>query len=322
MEQIMKTLLFIILITFVTEISYAQNRLQISDGKIPECTSEQTESSVLNHFRKYSSFTDPGEYSYLYKDLPDSLPDLCSIIKAQFIHPYADLPNCRDIIPRERWNEFPKYPTVKSILEGLLSYNEAGITTERETKDKLVLICRQNAILLASILKYRGIPARVRAGHAAYIAPGFHVSHTICEVWNEEDKRWMLVDPSMDMVDFSRDQFDFSNELWIQFQNDEIDPNLYGVPRRYTGLISIVGKISTDLASLLGIEYPIYHYAPILDYIKQNNTLTSEHIEVLNRISELMKTIDEDNISRLREIYNSSPVIQITEKVDFSKSPL
>ncbi|MHC4191733.1 MAG: hypothetical protein ACYTBX_10105 [Planctomycetota bacterium] len=278
---------------------------------------KQTDRSILDFYRQYSSFTDPGKYGYLYENLPDSLPELCSLIRSQFIHPYAELPKYREQIPKERWNESLKYPTVKSILEGLLSYDSSGLMKDRKPEDRLVLGCRHNAILLASILKYRGIPARVRYGHATYIIPGFHASHTICEAWNENDKRWMLVDPSMDMVDFSREKFDFSNDLWLKMQRREIDPNLYGIPRRYTGLVSIVGKVSPDLASILGTEYTIYQYAPILDYAFENdNQLTSEHIKTLNRISELMKSIDAENLSKLKEIYNNTPEIQITKSFE------
>jgi hypothetical protein len=184
----------------------------------------------------------------------------------------------------------------------------------RKPENRLVLGCRHNAILLASILKYRGIPARVRIGHVTYLKPGFHLSHTICEVWNENDKRWMLVDPSTNMVDFSREKFDFSNDLWLKMQNEEIDPSQYGSPGRYTGLVSILGKVSPDLASILGTEYPVNQYAPILEYAFQNNNqLTSKHIETLNRISELMKSIDADNLLKLQEIYNNTPEIQITK---------
>jgi hypothetical protein len=188
---------------------------------------------------------------------------------------------------------------------------------DRKLEHRLVLTCRDNAILLASILKYRGIPARVRYGHSSYLIPGFHASHVICEVWNEKDSRWMLVDPSTDMVDFSRDKFDFSNDDWLKMQQKEIDPNLYGSPGKGTGLVSIVGKVCIDLASILGTEYTIYQYPPILDYaFENNNQLTSEHIEILNRISELMKSLDADNLSKLREIYNNTPEIQITKSFE------
>jgi len=312
----MKSTVFVLLISFLMEICSAQTSIHESDRLSMNNSNNPVDTSLLEFYRQYSSFTDPGEYAYLFANLPDSLPELCSLIKSQIIHPYDDLQKYRELIPQERWNEAFSYPSVKSILEGLVSYDSSGFVNDRKPEDRLVLGCNQNAILLASILKYRGIPARVRTGHTTYIMPGFHISHTICEVWNENEMRWMLVDPSMDMVDFSREKFDFSNELWLKLQNEEIDPNLYGIPRRYTGLVSIVGKVCTDLASILGTEYPIDQYSPILDDIFQNNQLISKQIETLNKISELMKSIDADNISKLQDIYNNTPEIQITKSFE------
>ena len=269
--------------------------------------------SVLGFYKQYSTFTDPGEYAYLYKNLPDSLPELCSLIKSQFIHPFTELPQYSELIPKERWNESVNYPTVKSILKGLISYDSRGIVKDRKPENKLVLGCHEYAIILASIMKYRGIPARVRCGHATYLVPGFHESHTICEVWNKNDKRWMLVDPSTNMIDFKRDKFDFSNDTWIQMQQGKIDPNLYGLPGIYTGVASIVGKISPDLAYLLGNEYPLNQYAPMLDFVFKNNKLTKEQTEIVNRISELMKLLDATNLSKLQEIYDNTPQIQMTK---------
>ncbi|NQU88156.1 MAG: SUMF1/EgtB/PvdO family nonheme iron enzyme [Mariniphaga sp.] len=313
----MKHVLFYLMISILMEFSYAQNSIQKSDVQVLNYNFEQDDGSVLNFYRQYSSFTDPGKYAYLYENLPDSLPELCSLIKSQFIHPYAELPRYRDQIPEGRQDESSMYPTVKSILEGLLSYDTSGLVNNRKPENRLILGCRHNAILLASILKYHGIPARVRAGHATYIIPDFHTSHTICEVWNEKNKRWMLVDPSMGKVDFSRDKFDSSYDAWLKLQKNEIDPNLFGMPGQYPGVISIVGKVCTDLASILGTEYPIYQYSPILDYAFENDMqLTLEHIETLNRISELMKSLDADNLSKLQEIYNNTPQIQITKQFE------
>ena len=313
----MKNTLSILLISILMEICSAQTSIPKSDAPSMKSTNQPVDTSLLDFYRQYSPYTDPGEYAYLYENLPDSLSELCNLIRSQFIHPYAELPRYREQIPKERWDEAFSYPSVKSILEGLLSYDSSGIVKNRKPEARLVLGCNQNAILLASILKYRGIPARVRYGHATYIIPGFHVSHTICEVWNGKEMRWMLVDPSTDMVDFSRERFDLSNELWLKMQNGEIDPNLYGIPGRYSGQVSIAGKVCTDFASILGTEYPINQYAPILDYaFKNNNQLPTEQIETLNRISELMKSIDAESLSELHELYKNNPEIQITKSFE------
>src|SRR4030042_6724120 len=310
----MKTTLSILLISFLTGICSSQTGEHESDALSINNTNDAVDTSLLDFYRRYSSFTDPGEYKYLYEKLPDSLPELCRLIQSQFIHPYAELPKYREQIPEERWNESLKYPTVQSILEGLLSYDSRGLVKDRKPANRLVLGCREYSIILASILKYRGIPARVRYGHATYLIPGFHASHVICEVWNENDKCWMLVDPSTGMIDYSREKFDFSNEFWLQLQKGEIDTNLYGVPHRYSGMGSIVAKLCGALASILGTEYTAYQYPPILDYdFQNNNQLTSRHIEILNRISELMKSIDADNISKLQDIYKNTPEIQFTK---------
>jgi formylglycine-generating enzyme required for sulfatase activity len=314
----MKTTIFILTISILMQFNCAQNSPQKDDGLILKNTFSKDDIQALNFYRQYSSFTDPGEYAYLYKNLPDSLPELCSLIKSQFIHPYAELPQYRDQIPKERWNESIKYPTVKSILKGLVSYDSRGLVKDRKPENRLVLACRENAILLASILKYRGIPARVRAGYATYLIPDFHTNHAICEVWNENDKRWMLVDPSTGMIDFSRDKFDFGNDAWLKMQKKEIDSNLFGMPGQHPGVLSIIAIVCTDLAFVLGTEYTIYQYAPILDYAFQNNNqLPAEQIEILNRISELMKSLDADNLSKLQDIYNNTPEIQITKTFKF-----
>jgi formylglycine-generating enzyme required for sulfatase activity len=322
----MKATLCFLIISLLMGISFAQNNSQKTDGQIQKYVFNKNSTSVLDFYRQYSSFTDPGEYAYLYKNLPDSLPELCSLIKSQFIHPVAELPIYRDQIPKERWNETVKYTTVKSILKGLVTYDSRGFVKDRKPEDRLVLGCREYAILLASILKYRGIPARVRYGFAPYLIPGFNSNHVICEVQNKNDKHWMLVDVGTNMIDFSREKFAFGNDSWLKMQKKEIDPNLYGVPGEYSknnGLVSIATMVCLDLASVLGNEYTVYQYAPISDYASQNNNqLPMDQIEILNKISNLMTSLNDDNLSKLQEIYYNTPQIQITKTFIFDLNKL
>ena len=309
----MKNTVIILLLSLLMQVGCAQNSPQMPDGQIQKYTFKD-DGDVLKFYRQHSLFTDPGEYEYLYKCLPDSLPELCLLLKSQFIHPYAELPEYRHLFPKERWDEQLKYPTVKSVLEGLKAYDSRGLVKDRKPEHRLVLGCRDYSLLLASILKYRGIPARLRTGHATYLIPGFHASHVICEVWNEEDKRWMLIDPGLGMVDFSREKFDFSYDAWLKMQKGELNSNLFGSPGKGAGMMSIIVKIPHDLASILGAEHTVYQYAPIMDFaLEHKSQLPAEQTEILNRICELMKSPDAENLSKLQEIYNTTPQIQMTK---------
>jgi formylglycine-generating enzyme required for sulfatase activity len=70
------------------------------------------------------------------------------------------------------------------------------------------------------------------------------------------------------------------------------------------------------LASILGTEYPVGQHSPILDYVFQNNQVDTKQAEILDRISELMRSIDVDNISKLQKIYDNTPQIQFTKKFE------
>lgn len=321
----MKTLQFILIISILIGLSFGQSKSQKSNEQFFQ-NEFKDDISVLDFYRQYSSFTDPGEYAYLYKNLPDSLPELCRLVKSQFIHPLAELPRYRNLIPKERWNETAKYPTVKLILEGLLKYDSSGFITDRKPENRLVLGCRENALVLASILKFKGVPARIRFGHAAYLIPGFYTNHVICEVWNKNEKRWMFVDPSTNMIDFSREKFALGNDSWFKLQKGEINPALYGIPGKYSnhnGLVSIAGMICSDLASVLGNEYTIYQYASIVDYAYDDNKkLPEEQTEILNRVSKLMQSFSAENLTKLQEIYDTTPQIQISKTFVFDVSSL
>lgn len=98
----------------------------------------------------------------------------------QIIHPvafrYNEIRNKKDCfwvdmtkVPVTRLKyEDDIFPTAQSVIAELLRKNP-NYTTKRKAKDKVHVTCRSQAILLASILKAKGIPARARSGFAEYI---------------------------------------------------------------------------------------------------------------------------------------------------------
>jgi hypothetical protein len=262
--------------------------------------------NTLEFYKNYSEYTSPGEYSYLFENLPDSLQDLCELIKCQFIHP-VDLGPYRNLIPENRHYEDRKFPSAEKLLAGLLALDSAGLTFERESVNRLVVTCRYHSVLLASILKSRGIPVRLRYGFAPYLAPGsgLHISHAICEVWNKKEKRWMYVDPDRKMVDFPREQFETGAEAWFSFRGGKVgDPNKYGVPDTW-GEIMILGTIYQDFLCVLGYE-PLYWEYPVTQYLSNKiSAVDPERLKVLDEIAQLMNNPDE-NLNRLMEIYKEN----------------
>lgn len=264
---------------------------------------------ILSFYRQYSDFTDPGEYVTMYNNLPDSIPAICRLIKSQLIHPIADLPRYRDQIPAERSYEDLKYPTVQSMLAGLKAYNPKGLVMDRKPADRLVVSCRYHAILLASILKHRGIPTRVRYGFATYLYPGYHVYHVICEVWNSQEQRWILVDADRPMEEISSEQFEPAGEVWMSYQQGKLDPNTYGVPD-WWGAHVILDVLCHDLAAVLGNEYIYYDRPPVSFNTAMNvKEMPAHEIELMNRISFLLTSVDA-NFNELQRVYNANPNLQ------------
>ncbi len=268
-------------------------------------------SNALDFYKNYSQYTDPGDYTDQFTSLPDSLTGLCDLIKCQFIHP-VDLDPYRHLFPSKKYYEDPQFPTVQDLITGLLDLDSNGLTFDRKPENRLIVTCRYHSIFLASILKFRGIPARVRYGFAPYLSKNRdrHICHVICEVWNKTEQRWMFVDPDRKMVDFSRDEFELGGDAWLKYQRGGIDnPNKYGVASSW-GKYHILDMLCHDFASILGDELLYWERPPISDDDSMNiDGLESAKKDVLDKISNLLKDPDL-NLNELMDIYDNKDYLQ------------
>ena len=164
------------------------------------------EKDILEFYKQTSYFTDLGYYKDFAKNLTDDIEQLCILQRMQIIHPVTfrdnQIRNKKDCF----WGDMTKvsvtrleyeddiFPTAQSVIAELLRKNP-NYTIRREAKDKVHVTCRSQAILLASILKAKGIPARARSGFAEYIHyDGICYDHWITEYFDEKENRWRLVD--------------------------------------------------------------------------------------------------------------------------------
>jgi hypothetical protein len=262
-------------------------------------------SNALEFYRTYGKHTDPGEFASLYEGLPESPKDLCDLVKAQLIHP-AELERYAGALPEGRKREDVSFCSVNGILRELVARNPHGLIMERTPAERLVLSCRFHAMLLASMVKSQGIPARVRVGFAGYLVPesGKHFDHWVTEVWNEGEQRWMTVDADAKRVDI--DDFEIAGDVWLAAKRGEIDPQVYGF-HIWWGLGYVVGNLCHDLWANLNEEL-IYWEGPEL-FHRGPDQLSAEETAFVDRLARLLQH-SEDNLDELTRLRAEHPLLQ------------
>jgi hypothetical protein len=260
---------------------------------------------VLDFYRTYGANVDPGEYAYLYEALPGSLPDLCDLIKAQLIHP-TEVEQYAGALPEGRKREDAGFYSVSDMLRELVARDPRGLTMEREPAERLVLSCRFHAMLLVSMIKSRGVPARVRVGFAGYLAPesGKHYDHWVSEIWNEGEQRWMVVDADVKRIDI--DDFELAWEVWLRARRGEIDPQRYGF-HVWWGLGYIVGNLCHDLYANLKDER-IYWEGPEL-FHRDPDGLSAEEAAFVDQLAHLLQHPGA-NLEELMALRAEHPLLQ------------
>lgn len=188
---------------------------------------------ILSHYLEYSQFTYPGPYEKHLKSLPDDIKELGLLLRKQLIHRTTveqgkvGFDATAEEVERTPWwrqAEDDNFNTAAAILAELFRRDPRGIVPDRKPENKLVLTCRHTTLLVASALKVKGIPCRVRSGYAPYFSDeeGLSVDHWINEYWNEKEKRWVIMDvdgsghdTGLDMFDLPKDAFDYPARAWL-----------------------------------------------------------------------------------------------------------
>jgi hypothetical protein len=205
--------------------------------------------SILSFYRTQSPLSDPGEYAFLYDDLPDDLEQLFKIINGVLIHAYdaRDTYNPTSVQRREKFLR-----TIRQRLERIIELDPSPLTHPREIKQQQISYCRDFALFLTSILRHKGYAARARAGFGAYFdyspQPPFRGDHWITEFWNPSASSWQLVDaetggedidrllnivkrPLKKGIDFehlrTNQDFYLAPYSWLAVRRGEIDVKLY-----------------------------------------------------------------------------------------------
>lgn len=285
------------------------------------------EQEILDFYRKTSPYTDLGYYREFARKLPDDIEELCFLQRMQIIHPVV-FKKDRNIRKKKEsfWGDMTKvpeamldfeddiFPTALGILAELLR-RDARYLAGREAKDKVHVTCRGQAILLAGILKAKGIPARARSGFAEYIGcDGIYRDHWITEYFDEREGRWKLADADMhcpdheisfDLNDIPHDKFLFGAGAFLGVREGKFaDENVQfaSVPPTL-GMKAAVRGLFYDFHSLMNDEIIFLHMPRYL--CDREFELSEEEYRELDGLAGLMLYPDE-NFKELKEIWENN----------------
>jgi hypothetical protein len=273
--------------------------------------------SPLRYYARSGPTTDPGGHADLFDGLPTEIPALCQAVQGLLLHIFwAERYGVE--LSEERKQEVD-IRRVSHKLTRIRELDDRPLTVERSLERKLVGNCRDFSVLLCAMLRHQGVPARARCGFGAYFTPGKYEDHWVCEYWNEDEERWVMVDAQLDALqrqvlgipfdpcDVPRDQFLVGGKAWHMCRAGEADPDHFGIFDLH-GMWFVRGNLVRDLLALNKVEILPWDGWGLI--AKRDEELTPDDMVLLDRIAELTMT-DAPPFREARAIYEKDERVHL-----------
>jgi len=156
---------------------------------------------------------------------------------------------------------------VADILDRVLALDPRPLTAPRAPEHRVAARCHNYAKTTVAFLRAHGVPARSRCGFGACFRPGWFEDHWVAEYWNDDTRRWVMVDAQLDetwrrmlgyegnWLDITPDEFVTAGRAWQGWRSGTADASRYG----FSGIDEhgahwIAGNLRLDTTALHKIE--------------------------------------------------------------------
>lgn len=286
----------------------------------------------LSFYQEQSEISSPGRYESLFAGLPTGIHELARVVQGLLLHQFWILDEKNYGITAEtlkasgrNLNDEINLRSVEEILDLAVQWDDRPLTAPRVLEKRVVGNCRDYSVLLVSLLRHQGVPARVRSGVARYLLPqeGHLEDHFICEYWNTGEQRWQRADGqidavqrkalgiSMDMTDLPPNQFLDGAESYAELTEGRVAPDKTGIFDS-KGEVYVHYKLISDLACVNSVEVLPWEGWGICEEL---GALSEEDLELLEEIAGILAEMRAGTSGwrEARKLFETHPKLKIPE---------
>jgi hypothetical protein len=245
--------------------------------------------------------TSAGRFARLFDPLPRDVQGLTAIAQGLLIHEHLVSAYGVTLSDDERASVHLR--RVDQLLEQIVVRDDRPLGVPREPGARLAGNCRHFTVLTAAMLRYQGTPARARCGFGGYFGTSAFEDHWVCEYWDSERQRWVLVDAQIDdrqremfpidfdVTDVPRDRFLIAADGWARCRSGQEDPGKFGLSLiNEAGYWWIAGNLMRDAAALGNLELlPWDCWGAMPD---ETETIDDERAALFDRLAALTRQPD------------------------------
>ena len=280
----------------------------------------ETTANPLAYYAHPGVMTAPGEHAALLQGLPDTIPALCEIVQHNLLHIFWADRYGSPLSPERRAEV--NIRRASTMLARIAARDNRLLTIPRPVDKRLVGNCRHFAVMLCTLLRHQGVPARARCGFGTYFTPGQFEDHWACEVWNEIEKRWVMVDPQLDALqietlgvafdphDVPADRFIVAGRAWQMCRSGEADPEKFGIFDMH-GLWFVWGNLLRDLAALNKMELLPWDCWGLME---ADDPGSDEKLAIFDRVAALTLA-GNDDFGAVRGLYEGDDGLRVPPEI-------